>query len=709
MKQNKKKKDKSHVPFRLNVLFFIVFLIFSAIILRLGIVQIVNGETYKNEIERTENIVVNTPVPRGKMFDRNYNVIVDNEPLNTITYTRMKGTSQKDVLEIATRLAQYIEKDTEQVQIRDMKDYWIMMHPDEAREKLTDKEFDELSDPELYQLQLDRITQQELDSIPEDEMEVLAIFREMNKGYDLTPQYVKKEVSQKEYAVVSEHLEELPGVNTTTDWDRKYNYEGTFRTILGNVSSSEQGLPAESIEYYLSRGYSLNDRIGRSYLELQYEDVLRGQKEKIVNVTDASGALIESNIVTEGQRGRDLILTFDVELTQRVEEIIQEEIIKSKQKYPVKNQLLESAFVVMMDPYTGEVLSLAGKLYTKNEEGQYEFQDYALQTIMGSYEMGSTVKGATVLTAYDQGVINQGERLFDTPIKIINTPEKSSYKNMGWINDLSALKMSSNVYMFRIAMMMGGYNYQPNQSAPFNNPEAFETMRNSFSQFGLGVQTGIDLPGELTGYVGRSRQIGNLMDLAIGQFDTYTPIQIAQYISTIANGGYRVQPHLLKEIREPAIKEDEVGNVLYEFEKNILNRVSMSNDEIDRVKEGFRQVMQEPGGTGYVQFGDKPYKPAGKTGTAQSIYQGMVEELRGKKQTYNLTLVGYAPYDQPEVAFAVVVPYVYDEDTINKNIGSRILDAYFELKQQRFEGTNNEEVEQDEQQEQQSTETEQSE
>ncbi|WLR49849.1 penicillin-binding protein 2 [Bacillus tianshenii] len=683
----KKKKNKSHIPFRLNILFFIVFMIFSSIILRLGVVQIVEGETYKNEIERTENVIVNTPVPRGKMYDRNNQVIVDNEPLNTITYTRMKGTSVEDTLKVARKLAAYIEKSPEHVTERDKKDYWMLTHPDEAKALLSEKEIEDLEDKELYKLQLERIPKEELESFSKEELEVLAIFREMNQGYDLTPQYVKKNVPKEEYAVVSEHLEELPGVNTTTDWDRKYAYGDTFKSFLGNVSSSEQGLPAESLEYYLSRGYSRNDRVGRSFLELQYEDALRGQKEKIINVIDASGKLDKTNVVANGQRGKDLILTLDIELQQEVEKIIKEELLKAKQKYPHYNRFLDSAFVVMMDPHTGEVLSLAGKKYTKNDEGKYEFYDYALGTVTSAYEMGSAVKGATVLTAFDQGVIEPGERLFDTPIRIKNTSEKSSWKNMGWINDLTALKQSSNVYMFRIAMMMGGYNYQPNQSAPFNNPEAFEAMRNSFSQFGLGVKTGIDLPFEAGGITGEARRIGNLMDLAIGQFDTYTPIQLAQYISTIANGGYRIQPHLLKEIREPAINKDEPGKVLYQYEKNILNRISMSDEHINRVKEGLRQVMQEPNGTAYSPFGDAEYKPAGKTGTAQTFYYGPKRKPGDPvEQTYNLTLVGYAPYDNPEVSFAVVVPWTHDDYAVNKYIGERIMETYYDLKKKRMQG-----------------------
>ena len=130
----KKKKKKTHVPFRLNMLFFAVFLLFSVLILRLGVVQIVYGDDYKREIERTEDITVNNPVPRGKMYDTNGKIVVDNVPVNAITYTN-NGASQKEMLQVAERLSKLIDKDTKKVTERDMKDYWISMNPKRGRKK----------------------------------------------------------------------------------------------------------------------------------------------------------------------------------------------------------------------------------------------------------------------------------------------------------------------------------------------------------------------------------------------------------------------------------------------------------------------------------------------------------------------------------------------------------------------------------------------
>ena len=166
----KKKKKKTHVPFRLNMLFFAVFLLFSVLILRLGVVQIVYGDDYKREIERTEDITVNNPVPRGKMYDTNGKIVVDNVPVNAITYTN-SGASQKEMLQVAERLSKLIVKETDKVTERDKKDYWISMNPKEAEKKVPEKEREKLQekykdtkeyDNKVYKLTLDRITESDL-------------------------------------------------------------------------------------------------------------------------------------------------------------------------------------------------------------------------------------------------------------------------------------------------------------------------------------------------------------------------------------------------------------------------------------------------------------------------------------------------------------------------------------------------------------------
>jgi cell division protein FtsI/penicillin-binding protein 2 len=698
--QKQKKKKKNYVPSRLNLLFFAVFLLFSALILRLGFVQIVFGEDYRKEVDRTENVTVNTLAPRGKIFDRYENVVVDNTPLNAITYTRMQSTTAKEQLEVAKKLSEIITMDKKKIQERDRKDYWILTRPDEAAALITDEDLKKVADGEmeesdLYQLQLDRITNSQIAEITAEEEEVLAIFREFNKGYSLTPQIVKnQEVTAKEFAMVSEMLGDLPGVDITTDFVRDYVYENTLRSIFGKVSTSETGIPSERIDEFLARGYSRNDRIGISQIEAQYENVLQGQKARVRNVTDTAGNLLHQEKVFDGSRGKDLILSIDMEFQQKVEEILTDALLRTKPKPEAK--YLDRAFVVVMDPKTGEVLSLAGKQIVL-ENGKYEVLDNALGTFQEAYEPGSTVKGASVLAGMEHGVVHNNKYYHDAPVYIgsrENPTRKASYVNMGTINELTALERSSNVYMFNIALDIAKANYRP-YNPLFIDPSAYDVFRKSLAQFGLGVETGIDLPRESTGVIGMDKSLpGKYLDLSIGQYDNYTTLQLAQYVSTIANGGYRMKPQLVREIRNPSQAEG-LGAVARGFKPEVMNRLEVTDDQLRRVQEGFIRVYHGAQGTASRSTAKK-YKPAGKSGTAESpIFNVIGQDEDGnpryeKIETLNFNLVGYAPYDNPEMAFAIVVPKASTNFSVTggvtTEIGDAVMEAYFDLKQKRAQG-----------------------
>ena len=257
---------------------------------------------------------------------------------------------------------------------------------------------------------------------------------------------------------------------------------------------------------------------------------------------------------------------------------------------------------------------------------------------------------------------------------------------MGLINDIDALKRSSNVYMFHTAIKMAKGHYEYNQPLEINDPHAFENIRKSFASFGLELQTGIDLPNEPIGFKGMSKMPGFMLDLVIGQYDTYSTMQLAQYISTIANGGYRMKPQLVKQIREPLEGTDEDEPIVKEIPAAVLNSIDMKEEWLDRVHRGFKKVMQEHGGTAYEYFHDAPYSPAGKTGTAQASDQPNRANLTQPPAVMNLSLVSYAPSVNPEVAMAVLVPWAFQgnkDNRINVKIGRRVLDYYFNVKKKK--------------------------
>lgn len=657
---------------RINVFFFVVFLLFVALIVRLGVVQIVQGEEFSKEVSRTESDYATLPAPRGKMYDRYNRVVVDNKSVPAITYTVDKTTKTADKIDTAKKLSEFIsykkEFLKEELKDRDLKDYWLASNPDEAKDLLKEKELT-LKPSETYKLQVERVPEDEIAAIKKDlqELELAYIFKRFSSGYQYEPQVVKStDLSENEVSAVAEHLEMLPGVDVITDWGRKYPYDTTLKTIFGGITTPEQGIPQDREDYFSARGYARNERVGKSYLEQQYEDYLNPRKAKVEYISDKSGNIVSEKVIDEGQRGYDLKLSFDMELQMKVEEIVEDELRKASGSH----FLMDRAFVVMMDPYQGDVLAMVGKMLDpENRSG--EMLDFDYGAFATQYEAGSVVKGATVLAGYQDGM-PIGQSYYDTTLYFKGTPSKSSYKNLGTMNDLSALKLSSNVYMFHVAMRIADVTYVKNGPLDISDAD-YQKLRNYFAQFGLGVPTGIDLPSESAGMIGEQDTAGKILDIAIGQFDTYTPLQLAQYTSVIANGGSRVQPRIVTSIHQP-VEEAELGPIVVDKEPNVLNKINNTQEEIERVQQGFRQVVTSGTASRYID-----YDVAGKTGTSQTHYYGPKREYWGR-DTNNLNFVGYYPSGNPEVAFSVVVPWASnDGDAVNKHIANRIVKAYIDL------------------------------
>ncbi|KKI62054.1 peptidoglycan D,D-transpeptidase FtsI family protein [Staphylococcus warneri] len=669
---------------RINFIFGLVVFIFAIMVLRLGYLQIAQGSHYKQLIKNDENITVNESVPRGRIVDRNGKVIVDNASKMAITYTRGRKTSQKEMLETAKKLSSLIKMDTDKITDRDKKDFWVTLHPQKAKD-LMKKEQSMLEDGSISQEQYDeqqrkKIGKKQLSELSKKDLQILAIYREMNAGSTLDPQTIKNEdVTEKEYAAVSQQLSKLPGVNTSMDWDRKYPYKDTLRGIFGDVSTSTEGLPKELTEQYLSKGYSRNDRVGKSYLEYQYEDVLRGKKKQMKYTTDKSGKVINSEVVNPGSRGHDLQLTIDIDLQKKVESLLDKQIAKLRSQ-GAKD--MDNAMIVVQDPKNGDILAMAGKQISKNGK----LTDYDIGNFTAQFAVGSSVKGGTLLAGYQNKAIKVGEQMVDEPLKFQGGLTKRSYFNKDGrvtINDKEALMHSSNVYMFKTALKLAGDPYYSGMPLPNDISIAGQKLRKGLNQVGLGVKTGIDLPNETNGQIEPlTNNPGNYLDLSIGQYDTYTPLQLSQYVSTIANNGYRIQPHIGLSIHD-ATNKDELGPVKRKVKGNVLNKVNNSQKEIDEVKDGFKMAFNEKDGTGYASFKDTVVPSAGKTGTAEVFQDG--------EPRVNSTYIGYAPIKDPKLAFSIVYtnqpvppPWLNGGD-----LGRDVINYYFKDKDKNGDSTEN--------------------
>lgn len=656
----------------------ILVLLFTIISLRLYQVMLREQSKYEEELATlATQTVEGSSTPRGRILDRNGKVIVDNKAVKTIYYNKDKSRGTEEEIELAYTVSEHLSLNYDKVTDRSKREFFVAKNSSNMNDRIKKSEWEKyeqrkLDSDDIYELKIERVTDEELAAFTEADIKASYLYYLMNNGYSYDDKIIKNEdVTEEEYAYIAENNESLPGFNTRLDWERVYNYGDTFRTILGNIGT----IPSEERDEYIAKGYSLNDTVGTSYLEEQYEEYLRGKKAIYQTVNSH-----ELELVSEGKRGNDIVLTIDIELQQQLEAILNEEVLTTKSQ--ANTEYYDRSYAVIQNPNTGEILAMAGRQVVSDGNGGYKTVDCTTGIMTDPMTSGSVVKGASMLVGYNTGAITPGEYQVDECIKIAGTQKKCSWRTLGRINDIDALALSSNVYQFKTAMKVAGANYEYNKPLIINEG-AFDIYRNTFKEFGLGVKTEIDLPVESLGYTSDNKAPGLLLDFVMGQYDTYTPIQLSQYISTFANGGNRLQPHLLKEVR--ASTDDEtLGDVIYTFETNILNGINTTSEYLNRVKEGFYAVMNTSYGLGREYIADN-YDPSGKTGTSQSAADTNGDGINDT-DTVSTAFVGYAPSTNPKISITVTSPNSTWENPRNsystlvtRRISRRASDVYFSM------------------------------
>lgn len=677
---NKRKKKINYeriINKRVFVILIALISLFSVVFIKLFMVMLIDKDKYNDKLLALTNkrITLNSS-PRGRIYDRNYNVIVDNKAINTIVYKKEKGTTNKEMIELAYTVSPHLNLDVSRLTLRAKKEFYLAKYPDKCKKKIKSSEYEKvkqrkLSNKDIEELKIERISLDELNVFKDEDLKTAYLYYLMNNGYTYEEKVIRNGATDEEFAYISENNDKLKGFNTRVDWERVYPYGDTLRTILGTVSSSSQGIPSEDKNYYLKLGYSLNDRVGLSYLEKQYESYLKGEK----NVYEAVNSH-ELRLVKEGMRGNDIVLSIDINLQKEIDNLIDEAIVRAKSE--ANTEYYDHSSVIVTDPNTGEILAIASRKIVGDK-----IIDNVNSILISPITPGSVVKGASMLVGYETGAIKFGEKMLDECVKIAGAPEKcSSVNDLGVIDDLTAMAKSSNVYQFKTAIRVNGQEYYRGMKLNFNQ-KSFDTYRNMYHAFGLGVKTEIDLPIESAGYTSVDKASGNLLDFVMGQYETYTPIQLAQYVSTIANGGNRMQPHLLKEVRK-ATDKDTLGDVMYTFEPKVLNKIEVKSENLKRVQEGFYAVMHMSGGYGRGYINDR-MDAAGKTGTSQSFIDtnndGIIDT-----ETITSSFIGYAPYNNPKVAFMVTSPNSSHANSsnnfaslVNYRLTRAITDKYYDM------------------------------
>lgn len=462
--------------------------------------------------------------------------------------------------------------------------------------------------------------------------------KKVNNSYKYEDIILKDNLDEKKISLVLNSG--VKGLFIKESLERFYPYKDTLKNVLGSVGPIQK----ENKNYYLKKGYKLYEKVGISGLEREYEEYLKGTNAKYKVNNDNSLTLI-----SHGKKGSDLYLSIDINLVNEINTIIKEELVKAKKH--LNTQYLNDAFVIVGNPKTSEVYSLNGQRYLNDNT----FTDISLNNINSAFTMGSVVKGATISVGYKYNLIEKGKKILDGCVKLKNKTEKCSFKELGYLDDVSALKMSSNYYQFLIAISLLGKKYIPNMDLNASEKE-FNIYRDMLSSYGLGIITGIDLPNEKPGLKGNIISDDLLLNLAIGQYDTYTPIELFNYINTLAMKGKRISPSLVNEIKNNDF-------IIYKNKHEVVDNVQISNDDFNQIHKGFYEVMNNGTGLGFM---NKNLLPAGKTGTSESFIDTNNDGKIDTK-TLTLTMAGFFPYDDPKVSLIVVCPNTSHNNGKNKD------------------------------------------
>lgn len=469
-------------------------------------------------------------------------------------------------------------------------------------------------------------------------------------------------------AVISQAEEDLPrGIRVTTELTRHYEYPGYASHILGRIGK----VPSGSEEYYLDRGYTLDDVVGLDGVEKAFEESLRGVDGERTITEDSYGNIISVEVTREPLAGSDVYLTIDIDMQIEAENALATTVQRIRDEAdparPLTGEDAAAGAIVATEVGTGDILAIASyptynlasfsaDFATLNSDERQPMYNRAL---FGTYAPGSTFKVGVAIAALEEEIIEK-----DT---IINAQGKYTYYSdyqpecwiyayggtHGYINVTEAIQESCNYFFYEVGRLL-----------------TIEKMNAHMKNFGFGESTGIELPektGILAGPDYRDENglgkwsPGDTLQAAIGQSDNvFTPLQINMYLTTVLNRGKRYSAHLLDRI------ESYSGAILEETTPTVLSEEAFSEEIFETVKEGMKNVMDN--GSAARVFSGYPIPVGGKTGTAQ-IY---------KTKSDNAIMTAFAPYDAPKIAVTCVI----EQGASGTNAGYAIKDVfdyYFDL------------------------------
>lgn len=487
------------------------------------------------------------------------------------------------------------------------------------------------------------------------------------KGYN--PQVtILQNASERAVSYVEEHATSLPGVTVIATPVRYYPYDALAGHVLGYIGA----IPNTQSATKQYANYPPNALVGLDGIEAQYENLLQGKPGTMrVEVNNQQVPMRDLGLYPAPVAGDNLVLNIDGHL----QDVLQNAIKQQVQSLQTQgSSWVNSGVAVAMDPTTGAVLAMGSYPFYNpqwfvggiSQKHYNEYTQAALnQAVSGLFMPGSTEKPLTLMYALKQGVITPYTTVYDPGYLMVGNTRLNEWVPYGFgtVTLPEALEYSSDVYLYQVGLWLGHYPPQNGDINTWMNGErvkAFNGLAKYAKQFGLTSLTGVDLPNEQTGYFHDNGYLSDLAYMAIGQDQAYTAIGLAQYVSAIANGGKRMKPEVLHEVLSPT------GKLLKVVKPVMMNRIPVSQSNLNLIRQGMLWVTTQRMGTAWSTFLGDPYSVAGKTGTAQTGLKGRDIAL----------FIGWAPFNHPKIAVAVIVPGAGEGYMSSGPVARKIIDAY---------------------------------
>ncbi|MBE7035865.1 MAG: hypothetical protein E7403_01070 [Ruminococcaceae bacterium] len=637
------------------VLYVLIIMLALVSISRLFRLQIITGEEYKEISDSRLARSIPVKAPRGEILDRYGRALVTNREGFTVAIAKInddKNALNRVVLNLANLFSskEMDYEDTFPVSQTTPFEYRFSGADEEAKQKAKQSFLEErkyaadIKAEEVIEKYKKRYNISDEYS-QEEVRRIIGVRYEMEKrNFSSNNPYVfATDVDIETITTIKEKREQFFCATVYSEPIRQYASGSLAAHILGRVGI----ISPEEYAELKDQDYGMNDYLGKEGAEKAFEKYLKGKDG--TNSVERKIREGETEIVysREPVPGNSVMLTIDMDLQWVAEKSLEKNIqrIAATSKYGSGHDACAGA-AVAVDLNTGELLAIAS-YPTYNPDRFYEDYSSLLndsnrpmfnRALNGVYEPGSTFKLCTALASLESGVVTPSEQMTTTGVynylghDFMCHIYRSSFASHGTITISQAIQHSCNYFFYDMGKRMG-----------------IEPIQEYATQLGLGEYTGIELAGEEKGQVagpelreknGRQWFPGDVLQAAIGQSDNlFTPLQLANYVATLANGGSNYEVHLLK-----SVKSNADDSIIFENTPKIKHKLNVKEENLQAVLGGMRLVTSE--GTASAAFADFPFKTGGKTGSAQ-VSSG----------SSNGIYVGYAPYDNPQVAVAVVVEH----------------------------------------------------